>query len=397
MSGGPPSSADPIAVAIVGGGIIGHNHAAAILRHPRLRVAAVVDPDAVARKALADRIAQASPAGPSAQAEPRLQAGPPLQYETLTATLADCAVDLVAVCTPSGLHVEAAEEALAAQRHVLIEKPLDVSLPRARHLSRLAADAEKRGLVATVVSQHRFDPASIAVASAVADGRFGRITSAVASVAWWRAQSYYDSAHWRGTWALDGGGAVMNQGVHTVDLLVWLLGQPTEVFAHTGRLAHDGIEVEDVAVATIRFPAGALGVLHVTTAAYPGTAVRLQIHGSRGSAVIHDDQLEYFHAAGDGDADNQAAGVVPAEELRGAQKSPDSFVIGHLRQYHDVVDAIDRRRPAKVRVDDGLAALAVVKALYLSATLARPIAVAKVLDGAFDNVDVATGEGTEYQ
>jgi predicted dehydrogenase len=396
MSGGPPGSAGqiasaPIAVAVVGGGIIGHNHAAAILRQPRLRVVAVIDVDAVARKALADRIAETSPAGP------------PAQYETLTAALAGCAVDLVAICTPSGLHVEAAEEALAAQKHVLIEKPLDVSLPRARHLHRLAVDAEQRGLVASVVSQHRFDPASIAVAGALADGRLGRITSAVASVAWWRSQSYYDSAQWRGTWALDGGGAVMNQGVHTVDLLVWLLGQPTEVFAHTGRLAHDGIEVEDVAVATIRFPTGALGVLHMTTAAYPGLAVRLQIHGSRGSAVIHDDQLEYFHATGDGradepgDPDNQAARVVPAEELSGARKPPDNFVIGHLRQYHDVVDAIDRRRPAKVRVDDALRALAVVKALYLSATLARPIAVGDVLDGAFDDVDVATGEGAEQQ
>jgi predicted dehydrogenase len=377
----------PIGVAVVGAGIIGRNHAAAIRRHPRLRVAAVVDPDESARSALAARLGHGA-----------------AEYDTLTDALgaAGNGIDLVAICTPSGLHAEAAEQALAAGRHVFIEKPLDVSLPRARRLARLAAHAEQRGLVATVVSQHRFDPASVAVAGALAAGRLGRVTSAVASIAWWRGQDYYSSARWRGTWQLDGGGAVMNQGVHTVDLLAWLLGRPADVFAYTGRLAHEKIDVEDVAVATLRFASGALGVLHATTAAYPGTAVRLAVHGDRGTAVLHDDQLEYFHAAGGQGEDafgrpdvpaqppNQAAQLVSPEELRGAPKAADSFIAGHLRQYHDVVDAIDGRRPAAVRVDDALTALAVVRAIYLSAKLGRPVAVDDVLAGTFDNVAVAT-------
>ncbi|HEV7899626.1 MAG TPA: Gfo/Idh/MocA family oxidoreductase [Planosporangium sp.] len=381
MSGG---TAGPIPVAIVGSGIIGHNHAEAILRHPGLRITAVVDPVTAASKGLAERIA----AGTGAQ--------PPARYETLTAALADRDIDLVAVCGPSGVHAPLAEEALAAGRHVVIEKPLDATLAGARRLARLAARAEERGQVCSVISQHRFDPASVAVSQAVADGRLGRLTSAVASVAWWRGQDYYDSARWRGTWELDGGGAAMNQGIHTVDLLVWLLGQPTEVFGYTGLLTHGRVEVEDVAVATVRFASGALAVLHATTAAYPGLAVRLQIHGSRGSAIIHDDQLEYFHAAvGRGEDDpkepaDQAAEVVPAEEVRGARKAADSFVAGHLRQYRDVVDAIERGRPPAVRVADALLAFALVKAVYLSATLARPIAVGEVLDGVFDDVPVAT-------
>jgi predicted dehydrogenase len=377
----------PIGVAIVGAGIVGRNHAAAIARHPRLRLVAVVDPDESARASLATRLDDEA-----------------AQYNTLTDALgtAGNGIDLVAICTPSGLHAEAAELALAAGRHVLIEKPLDVSLPRARRLARLAAHAEQRGLIVTVVSQHRFDPASVAVANALAAGRLGRVTSAVASVAWWRGQDYYNSARWRGTWELDGGGALMNQGVHTVDLLAWLLGRPAEVFAYTGRLAHDNIEVEDIAVATIRFASGVLGVLHATTAAYPGTAVRLALHGDRGTAVLHDDQLEYFHAAGGPFADdfgrpdvqaqppNQAAHLVPPEELRGAPKPADSFIVGHLRQYHDVVNAIDARRPASVPVYDALIALAVVRAIYVSATLSQPIAVDDVLDGAFDAAAVAT-------
>jgi UDP-N-acetyl-2-amino-2-deoxyglucuronate dehydrogenase len=386
----------PIRVAIVGAGVIGANHASAVLRHPRLRIVALVDPMAAAGRELAARIA----------AQTGME--PPRQYGTLAEALAGDRTDLVVLCTPTGLHAGQAAQALDAGRHVVIEKPVDVSLRRARRLADLAAEGESRGLVATVISQHRFDPASRAVAAAVAGGRLGRITSAIASVPWWRSQRYYDSARWRGTWELDGGGALMNQGVHMVDLLLWLLGRPREVSAYTARLAHDRIEVEDVAVATLTFASGALAVLHATTAAYPGLGVRLQVHGSRGSAVIHDDQLEYFHAAGGDGADgqpagatspadgaagtapaNQAPGQVPVTALRGAPKPPDDVVVGHLRQYDDVVEAIDGRRPPAVRVADGLLALAVVEAVYLSATLQRPIGVDDVLGGVFDGVPMA--------
>jgi predicted dehydrogenase len=349
-----------LAVAIVGAGIIGHNHAAAALRHPRLRLAAVVDSDPAAREKLAARIGG------------EWSAPPPAQYDTLGAALAAGSVDLVVVCTPSGLHADLAEQALAADRHVLVEKPLDASLDRARRLLPVAAKAAARGVLSTVVSQHRFDPASVVVARAVADGRLGRLTSAVASVPWWRTQDYYDSADWRGTWELDGGGALMNQGIHTVDLLCWLLGEPVEVYAHTAQLAHEDIEVEDVAVATVRFASGALAALHATTAAYPGLAVRLQVHGDAGSAVLHDDQLEYFHTAG-AEPDNQAGSMVPAQELRGAPKPDDAFVLGHLRQYRDVVDAIENRRPPGVTFADGMTAMAVVHAVYRSAAEHRPV------------------------
>jgi predicted dehydrogenase len=163
------------------------------------------------------------------------------------------------------------------------------------------------------------------------------------------------------------------------------------VYAQAGRYAHEGIEVEDAAVATIRFASGAVGLLHATTAAYPGLSVRLQVHGSRGSAVLHDDQLEYFHAAPDGDDEprlpaNQATAVVPAGERLGDPKPPDAFVIGHLRQYQDIVAAIKERRPAAITVADGLIALATVHAVYLSATLRRPVLMDEVLTGAYDDI-----------
>ncbi|NEN07175.1 Gfo/Idh/MocA family oxidoreductase [Diaminobutyricibacter tongyongensis] len=375
-----------LSVAIVGCGIIGLNHARAIARHPRLTITALVDAVPAAATMLADQV------------ESELGIARPAEHVSLTAALAASPIDLVVVCTPSGLHVPLAEEALLAGKHVVIEKPLDVSMERAREIAGLAAAAATRGLVVSVISQHRFDPSSVAVARAVRDGRFGRVTSGIASVAWWRSQDYYDSGQWRGTWEFDGGGAVMNQGVHTVDLLVWFLGRPVDVYAHTALLAHDRVEVEDVAVATVRFESGALGVIHATTAAYPGLSVRVQVHGDRGSAIIDDDQLEYFYAAGDdafdpggSSARNQAAELVPADELRGGDRGPDVFITGHLRQYEDVVDAIVEGREPGVRVEDALLSLAVVRAVYLSATLGRSVAVDEVLSGSLDGISVVTG------
>jgi UDP-N-acetyl-2-amino-2-deoxyglucuronate dehydrogenase len=359
-----------IETAIVGAGIIGRNHAAAIRRHPGMRVAALVDTVPEAATALAAAFDD----------------DPPGCYETLEDALDDRPVGLVAICTPTGLHVDMVEQALAAGRHVAVEKPLDVTLTRVRHLSQLAKEAESRGLVATVISQHRFDPASVAVARAIAGGGLGQLTSAVASVPWWRYQDYYDAAGWRGTWQFDGG-AVMNQAVHTVDLLAWFMGTPVEVYAQSARLAHERIETEDVAVATLRFASGALAVLHATTAGFPGLDVRIQVQGTRGSAVIHGDQLEYL--ATNGSPDNQTQAAVPAQERYGAAKPDDVFVVGHLRQYEDIAKAIEDGVPAGVRIDDGLTALAVVIAVYASAALGRPVTLDEVLRGDVDGVSFA--------
>jgi UDP-N-acetyl-2-amino-2-deoxyglucuronate dehydrogenase len=353
-----------IETAIVGAGIIGRNHAAAIGRHPGMRVAALVDTVPAAGRELAAEFPD----------------DPPACYATLEEALGDRPIDLVAICTPTGLHVEMVEQVLAAGRHVVVEKPLDVTLKRARHLSGVARNAAARGLSASVISQHRFDPASVAVAGAIAQGRLGRLTSAVASVPWWRTQEYYDAAGWRGTWQFDGG-AVMNQAVHTVDLLLWFMGTPVEVFAQSARLAHERIETEDVAVATLRFPSGALAVLHATTAGYPGLEVRIQVQGTRGSAVVHADQLEYLVTSGGSDP------VVPAEDRFGAPKPDDYFVIGHLRQYDDIAKSIVDGRPPGVGIEDGLTALATVLAIYASAALGRPVTLAEVLRGDHDDVD----------
>ena len=272
--------------------------------------------------------------------------------------------------------------ALRAGKHVVVDKPLDVALAAARRVA--VAERESGGWV-SVISQHRFDPSALVVREALSSGRLGRVTSGSASVAWWRSQAYYDSASWRGTWALDGGGALMNQGIHTIDLLVWFLGKPVEVAAWTGLLAHERLEVEDTAVATIRFAGGALGVIHATTCAYPGLNARLQVHADRGSAVSDDDELTYFHAARDcdvgpdigaGSPDNQGAAVLPAAPCDAGRSTAGLLPTSHAAQYQDFLSSVAGDHQPVVTVAEATRTLAVILAIYESAEFGRPALVA---------------------
>jgi UDP-N-acetyl-2-amino-2-deoxyglucuronate dehydrogenase len=362
-------------VAIVGCGIIGVNHARAIALTPGLRIIAVVDDVPAATDRLADLVVhELGGERPSAHAE----------IESIPDD-----VDVVVICTPSGSHVELAERAVARGMHVVLEKPLDVSMERGRRLAEIARDAEARGIRISVISQHRFDPGAVAVADAAHTGRLGRITSAVATVPWWRSQEYYDSGAWRGTWELDGGGAVMNQGVHTVDLLLWFLGTPVDVFAHTALLAHERVEVEDVAVVTVRFESGALAVLHATTATFPEQPVRVAVHGARGTGIIEDDRLARLWI--DGETTDRSADWVSEGDRRDDAPNPQAFVQGHARQYVDIVESIRAGRPSRVGVPEALLALALVRGIYVSATTGSPVHIADLIDGTVDDTNVRTG------
>jgi predicted dehydrogenase len=360
--------------AVVGCGVIGVQRADVLAAGADTAVSVLVDTDRAAAESVAARLGGTTPVTTS-----------------LDEALARDDVDAVAVCVPSGAHAEIAVAALRAGRHVVVEKPVEVTIEAAAPIAAAAAAAPE-GTVVTVISQHRFDPASVVVRDAITAGRLGRVTSAVATVSWWRSQSYYDSGAWRGTWELDGGGALMNQGVHTVDLLLWFLGRPVEVTAQTGLLAHERVEVEDTVAAVVRFESGALATLHATTAASPGLSVRLQVLGDAGSAVIDDDRLRYFHskelaaaeAAGDagvsadqGDRSDQTALVLPAEEDTDQERGP--MFTGHARQYRDVVEAIRTGRRPGVTFDDALLALATVQAVYESARTGAAVRVADVL------------------
>nr|AHE14695.1 oxidoreductase [uncultured bacterium] len=343
-------------MALVGAGVIGTHHGQVISQlADRLELAAVADLDLGRAQRLADE-----------------HGGRP--FASLTDALADVDVDIVVVCTPTGRHGEVAIEALAAGKHVIVEKPAEITVGRT---DEMIEAQQKAGTLVTVISQHRFDRATEVTLAAIDRGELGRLTSGIASIDWWRGQSYYDSGDWRGTWELDGGGALMNQGVHTVDLLVAAMGRPVEVFAYTGTLAHERIEVEDVAVGVVRFDSGALGVLHATTAAYPGLSARLQVHGDRGSAVIDNDELAFFHAT--------PAGSEPEDKLMGttqatsggsaatASSNPGQLSDAHRLQYLNFLGALDGTQQLRVDLETNRQSIAVITGVYESARTGRPV------------------------
>jgi predicted dehydrogenase len=283
-------------------------------------------------------------------------------YATPAEAYAAEVLDAVAICLPSALHAETAIEALRAGKHVIVEKPVDITLPAA---DRLIEAARSTGLTVSVISQRRFQPPVAQIRAAIDTGALGRVTSGIAESAFFRPQSYYDGDDWRGTLAIDGGGALMNQGIHALDLLVWMLGRPVQVSAQTGVLAHSGIEVEDVAGASILFESGAIGLLLASTAAYPGRPVRLTIHGDQGTAVLDDDQLAYFASA---EAARPEATVLEGPADWGPVE------LAHLAQYRDFIAAVRDGRAPAVSLEAGRRSLATVLAVYESARLGRPVA-----------------------
>src|SRR5258708_28160316 len=216
-------------------------------------------------------------------------------------------LDVVDICTPSGLHREHVSQAMRSRRHVMVEKPMKISSAAIAEMLRVQ---QETGMKLAVISQHRFDPVTRQVHDLVEEQAFGRLVLGNGIIPWWRSEAYYDSGAWRGTWELDGGGVVMNQSIHSIDLLQWLMGPVRSVYAYTDTLVHR-METEDVAVAVLRFANGALGTISATTGAYPGVSTRIEIYGDKGSAVIEDDRLSYLHLARDDHEQVGPHGVYP--------------------------------------------------------------------------------------
>ncbi|WKE67565.1 Gfo/Idh/MocA family protein [Streptomyces sp. WP-1] len=334
---------------------------------------------------LAERARLVAVASPSPERAHRLAEETGSEATDIAALIERSDIDVISVCTPSGLHAELGLRALAAGKHVVVEKPIDVS---ARAADRLIAGARQAGRALAVISQRRFDPASRTLRTALDAGEFGTLTSGLVEVPLWRGQSYYDSGGWRGSRALDGGGALLNQGVHAVDLVQWLMGPVVEVAAHTALKGHRGIEVEDVVTASLRHASGALTSLLATTAAYPGRTTRLTVHGDRGSALIDNDELTWFHAAGPQDdtsaygaygAGNQAAErrpAAPAEQRDASGLLPSP----HGDQLLDLCDAIAEGRTPAVDGEEGRRALLTVLAVYEAARTGAVTQVASVFE-----------------
>lgn len=281
-------------------------------------------------------------------------------------------LDIVNICTPSGAHLEPAIEAAAAGKHVVVEKPLEITLARC---DRLIANCLRRGVKLCTIFPSRFSPANLVLKEAIDEGRFGTLTLGDSYVKWWRTQQYYDGGGWRGTWKLDGGGAYMNQAIHNVDLLQWFMGDVAEVTGFTGTLAHERIEVEDTGVAALRFKNGALGVIEATTSAFPGLLKKTEIHGTHGSVIVEQDDvlLWQFEPAARQDS---AIRRKFARRKGGGGGAADPKAIsyaGHREQLKDFVKAIQTGGTPRVDGDEGRKSVEIILAIYKAARLGRAV------------------------
>jgi predicted dehydrogenase len=337
---------------IIGAGVAGRYHAQAIAQTPGARLVAVC----AGRPERAATLAAAFGAG----VEPDVDA-----------LLARNDIDAVCICTPSGQHAAQGIAAAQAGKHVLVEKPIAIALDDA---DALIAACRAAGVHLGVALQRRTDPDFCAARDAITAGMFGRLALGAITVPYLRTQEYYESADWRGTWALDGGGALMNQGIHLVDLLLWLMDDDVvEVQAYTTTLAR-AIEVEDCVSAALRFASGALGSIAATTAVAPGFPHRVEVYGTHGGLQIEGEAIVRWETTNEPTTPApRATGSGAGQQAAGAGAHPTGIsAIGHTRILRDFVAAIRDRRTPLVTGESARRSLAVVLAVYESARTGRP-------------------------
>jgi predicted dehydrogenase len=267
-------------------------------------------------------------------------------------------VDFVDLCTFPEFRLEAVEAAAAARKHVLVEKPMATNLETAR---RMMDAARAAGVLIGVVSQHRFDDASLFLARAIPQGRLGRLIECDCYVKWYRSAEYY-ARPIKGSWKTEGGGALIGQGIHQVDLLRWLAGPVQELFAVWQVGARNRIESEDVVNAVVRYASGATGVIQAATALWPGYPERTEFHGTKGTAIISGDKLTAWDVEGDA---GEPAPVV-SESASGASDPMAISLTPFERQFRDFGGAIAEGRKPLVSGEEGYRALELVDAVYRS-------------------------------
>ena len=340
---------------IIGAGVIAPFHAMAIADLPNARLVAVADDIPERARDVASQFAA--------------------EASDVDSLLARSDIDVVCVCVPSGAHALVGTRAAEARKHVVVEKPIEVTLDAA---DRLIGACRDHGVVLSVISQHRWDAGVRDLKQLIDDGKLGRLVLGDAYVKWYRTQQYYESGAWRGTKKLDGGGSMMNQGIHYVDLLQWLIGPVKHVFARTGTLAHEHIEVEDVATAVLAFGNGAVGVIECTTDAYPGFGERLEVTGTGGTCIVEGGELKVRElkeehgetppyggkprSAGEGGASGGGA----------ANPAGISYA-GHREQLRDVLEAIDTGRAPAIDGAEARKPLEIILAAYESARTGRDV------------------------
>ncbi len=279
-------------------------------------------------------------------------------------------LDIVCICTPSGAHLEPAIATAEAGKHVVVEKPLEITLQRCDEIIQAC---DETGVQLCAIFNSRFTEGAELVKSTIESGRFGKLTLGDAYIKWFRSQEYYDSGGWRGTWDLDGGGALMNQSIHAIDLLQYFMGPVKSVQAFTDTLAHERIEVEDVAVAALRFENGALGVIEGTTAAYPGMFKKTEICGTKGTAILEEEDIVKWEFDPELPEDSQIREKFAQQTDTGGGASDPRAInhANHRRQLENLINGLENDATILVDGREGRKAVEIILAIYQSSREGR--------------------------
>jgi len=272
-------------------------------------------------------------------------------------------IDVVTIATPSGAHMEPTIEAAAYGKHVICEKPLEITLER---IDKMIEAHEKSGTRLGGIFNYRYNEVVKVLKNAVDSGRFGTITCASVHVPWWRTDEYYKSS-WRGTWKLDGGGALMNQSIHMIDMIQYLMGPVESLQAYISTLAH-AIEVEDTAVAVLRFKNNALGMIYGSTASYPGQFRRLEITGNKGTAVLVENSLKAWQFANESEKDREILRQFGEIEGGGGASDPGSIPFEpHARNIAAFLTSIEKNQPFEIDGREARKSVEIILGTYQAA------------------------------
>jgi UDP-N-acetyl-2-amino-2-deoxyglucuronate dehydrogenase len=334
--------------AIVGAGVISSFHAQAITSHPDAELVAICDIEINKAMKLADEFSVTK------------------TYQDFETMFKEEDIDIVSVCTPSGLHAEVAIAAAQSGIHILCEKPLDIVREK---MTQMIEASRNYNVKLGGVFQRRTLEAAIITKKAIQEGKLGKLVLGDAYLKYYRSPEYYESAGWRGTWELDGGGALMNQGVHGIDLIQWMTGDVESVFAYSAPLVRD-IEVEDTAVITVKYKNGAFGVIQGTTSVYPGQETRFEIHGEKGSIIFGDSGFKQWKFEG---SEEEVPQVGNSE---GGSNDPKVISNqGHYIFVDDMIHAVREDRDPLVPGEEARKAVDLILAIYESSRTGNEVVV----------------------
>ena len=288
-------------------------------------------------------------------------------YKDYMDALNDSEIQAVSICLPSGMHAAITIAAANAGKHIICEKPIDIEVSRAEDMVNAA---KRNGVQLGVILQHRFDPPVQLLYKAIEDGRLGKPLWGAARTIWYRDNAYFANP-WRGTWAFDGGGALINQSIHYIDLLLSVLGDVRSISGKCRKVLHHQIETEDVGVANLEFTNGSIGTIEGTTVAYPGLYAELCIFCERGTMIIRNDELLFYQLATGKDEEFES--LLNPKKANQYSGNPEVDSTSHSKQYADFIESIQFGRKPKVTGEDALKSLQVIKGIYRASEEKREI------------------------